>query len=353
VRAREAAGKGGLHVETRLRQLTYAREHTDHLVRHVRWKNWLNHTMADHLQDATLRCAKVNVNLKGIEEALRGSMQRPLTRARDRRVRKGVQAQACRSLAPTHLPCLEFKLRHKLDRWDMGVLPNHRVRRALKVIQSSKGQFNPRVTAALLRTWYNGWCTKRRFQHRKLEGDCIFACCKEAEDSVEHYSVCRALEQLAWKYLHIGRSSRNLQDRRAEFLLPQDAQPDFRDHNSLLGRRMLHMTVAYLTHCSSRHATTNKLGAWAEGAYAQALREVCRGDPHATRLMDTAWSTAESWFFTVAALVTKFFWRSHLLPVLARGWSGPIATTCAQGWVLEPLGSCSTHGHSHLLELPT
>jgi hypothetical protein len=73
----------------------------------------------------------------------------------------------------------------------------------------------------------------------------------------------------------------------------QNAQPDMRANDNLLGKRMLHLMAAYFTHCASRHSYANEHGAWAEGAYAHALLEVCRGDLNATRLMDTAWSAAE------------------------------------------------------------
>ena len=47
----------------------------------------------------------------------------------------------------------------------------------------------PRVSAAVLRTMWNGWTTARRFQQH---GKCLLCCghiC--SEDSVEHYAVCQ------------------------------------------------------------------------------------------------------------------------------------------------------------------
>ena len=57
----------------------------------------------------------------------------------------------------------------------------------------------PRVSAAVLRTFWNGWCTKRRFQQR---GPCLLGCTSfSAEDSIEHYECCPVTLDFAHRIL--------------------------------------------------------------------------------------------------------------------------------------------------------
>eukprot|EP00959_Pyramimonas_sp_CCMP1952_P054540 1140117-Pyramimonas_sp.AAC.1 len=54
----------------------------------------------------------------------------------------------------------------------------------------------PCVRAALLRTWFNGWCTGRRFQQQRA---CIFGCA--LDDSIEHYARCPVVRDFARRRL--------------------------------------------------------------------------------------------------------------------------------------------------------
>ena len=90
---------------------------------------------------------------------------------------------ACRSstriLAYRHL-------RRLLDRWNVHVLPGRRVARAIRHLRLLGCHCSPRVQAAYLRTIFNGWCTRRRFQG----GGCCRLGCGSSEDSIEHMAHC-------------------------------------------------------------------------------------------------------------------------------------------------------------------
>ena len=109
-------------------------------------------------------------------------------------------------------PALEHLLRKRWDkRWSrqltvaapMGTI----VRRASLCISRARVSLPPFLIAALFTTWFNGWCTARRFQQRRF---CAF--CASGEDSIEHLACCRSLKDLFRHHLRI--EHRNL----AEFL---------------------------------------------------------------------------------------------------------------------------------------
>ena len=57
----------------------------------------------------------------------------------------------------------------------------------------------PRVIVSVLRTWYNGWCTHRRFQQHK-KSSCCFGRTR-GPDSVEHYCTCARLHDFGNTWL--------------------------------------------------------------------------------------------------------------------------------------------------------
>ena len=81
------------------------------------------------------------------------------------------------------------RMRFKLERWNLCGFPGRTAERFVRALGCLKDNLPPRVCAAVLRTCWNGWCTKRRFQ--KL-GPCVFGCGAFLQaDSLEHYSGCQ------------------------------------------------------------------------------------------------------------------------------------------------------------------
>ncbi len=93
------------------------------------------------------------------------------------------------------------RMRHKLERWDLGGLPGTTANRCIRALQTLRNLVPPRVSAAVFRTMWNGWCTGRRFQS---QGSCCFQCgAFLQEDSVEHYGRCSAVVRFARDKLKI------------------------------------------------------------------------------------------------------------------------------------------------------
>ncbi len=82
----------------------------------------------------------------------------------------------------------------------MPLYPRHRARRALAVAACLRRLVPPRVVAVVIRTWYDGRCTQRRFQTRGSR--CLFGR-GSGEDSVQHYMRCPELHSSDVKGLRL------------------------------------------------------------------------------------------------------------------------------------------------------
>ena len=82
-----------------------------------------------------------------------------------------------------------------MDRLTTSLLPARLVDRVGLVTARLAVLVPPRVHSAVYRTWFNGWCTSRRFrtcmgQDRVRSSSCLFGCSQTAEDSIEHCVLC-------------------------------------------------------------------------------------------------------------------------------------------------------------------
>jgi len=118
--------------------------------------------------------------------------------------RKLLQRAASKQLLAHFKPHPLNRLRAKLDRWfeskgnmvgwALAGPPAHIVARVHKHMQKLPHLVAPRVCAAVLRSVFNGWCSRRRFQERDHPDNiCVLGCGGGAEDCIEHYCRCPAL----------------------------------------------------------------------------------------------------------------------------------------------------------------
>ncbi|CAK0860227.1 unnamed protein product [Prorocentrum cordatum] len=124
-----------------------------------------------------------------------GRDPRPVTLATWVRARRRLQASATTLLRRQHwLRAGHAQLSAKVRKWhDPGSLPGRRAERCRLVMQRLPQKTPPRVRAAVLRTWLNGWCAGRRFGARG--GRCAFGC-RLGDDDVRHYVCCPKL----WRF---------------------------------------------------------------------------------------------------------------------------------------------------------
>ena len=148
------------------------------------------------------------------------------------------QRIAKRELRKRNTDSLAVFTRRRLDRWQIPLLRGWRTRRAFEVAQRLNGMVPPRIIAAIIRTWFNGWCTARRFQRRDL---CIFGC--QSQDSIEHYCCCPVVADFGRRHLNLEQGEHPLE----QFLLLSGSLKHCRP--AKLACQSAWIAATYITHC--------------------------------------------------------------------------------------------------------
>ena len=246
---REALAEGGIRIQQLLRKIHNAeRDATGNasVIRLGRWRQWYTHSFAANLQEACHSLDRRGINIGNVEAGLAGDMQQPLTEARARRLRRGVQGAVVRSLHAAGPQPWHRRLRARLEIFKMPLLPGSRPVRALRTMERLPNSTPPRVRAAIIRTWLHGWCTERRFQNRNSQ--CMWGC-QYAQDDLLHYVDCRRLRDAAAQALQLpcladGASGTE------DFLL---LRPGADEPLARLAQKARRLAAAYLLHCRQRH----------------------------------------------------------------------------------------------------
>jgi hypothetical protein len=98
--------------------------------------------------------------------------------------RKEWQARAYNTLRDAHPDgALHMHLRKRLDRWNIHILPGHRISRATTALFELSRSAPPRMFAEVLRAMCNGWMASRRFQGN---GTYCFGCAQEDTMNIMH-----------------------------------------------------------------------------------------------------------------------------------------------------------------------
>ena len=122
---------------------------------------------------------------------------------------KEVRASIARKVAPYDI---EERIRVNTKRWKFQDPPRQVTMRLINNFRAAEKRLPPAVRATYLRALWNGIPTTRRM--RTCEGfkkvGCVFKCSERAEDSLEHYCRCPALQKA---FEHVtSRKVRNLDD---------------------------------------------------------------------------------------------------------------------------------------------
>ncbi|CAK0898422.1 unnamed protein product [Prorocentrum cordatum] len=179
----ENSAHGGLQLEVRAAQLRTAAALSRFPERFLLWATWFSTAIpaalcrnADELRAQSITTAKV--------EAAAAEGGRTFQAA----ARELIAAKARRDP--------HFRIRHKFERWQLPGAPRTAATRFEHNLQRLRGLVPPRVVAAVFSTGWNRWCTARRFQRRAATSNfCKLGCGGVAEDSIEHYTRCRAVRR--------------------------------------------------------------------------------------------------------------------------------------------------------------
>ena len=183
-------------------------------LRHRSWTQWYDHSPFFVLERARLEAQALGINLLGIWSELASAHSSP---------KRFFQNRVYRCLLARDGYMAEYRLREKLERWQVNATPiGTLTRRACNRLPKLLQLVSPRVGMAVFRAWWNGWCTARRIQDRTKR--CVFRCsCEFSEDSIEHYCCCPSVRDFAWCTLHLpARLSGSL----SSFLVLEPGLPD-------------------------------------------------------------------------------------------------------------------------------
>ena len=187
----ENISRGGLHLGSRRASLERFMADSDQcLKRQRRWAAWLRMGIVQSMANCRTELGLRNLSIESLKLKAAGCSEGETLEGDNnyKKMRRDFQ-RTVRSELSKLIPYEPIeRIRHKLDRWSLCGMPGRTAKNTLVVLRELRKRVPPRVSAALLRSMFNGWCTERRFQRH---GPCVFQCnefCQE--DIIEHYASC-------------------------------------------------------------------------------------------------------------------------------------------------------------------
>jgi len=273
--------------------ITYFRD-CEYPCRTVAWSRWYNSSYPVTLHsNESMLAERHGIRVGDILQKLAGCAPpwSPDVKLRQRRLlQSSVSKHFQNCIKPD--PC--NRLREKLDRWfecrgnqvgwGLQGPPAHIATRILRNLQRLHQLVAPKVCAAVFRTIFNGWCTHRRFDKRNHATNvCVLGCGGGAEDSIEHYCRCPALQTTLKNKLRISISN----ERALSFWVMDDsslAEKEFLICSALINYGGY---MAVNMYRNSGRASNNEV---AMNAIGQFITQSALGHPATARFLDNRWA---------------------------------------------------------------
>ena len=198
----EASANGGLRAKQRAADLETTLRTTDFWYRKACWRHWYENAIARTLTSSIAEFLQLTgISVQSVLRDLRAQQaaEEPSVRGT---IKSRFQKEVYLRLMHAKRPIGEDRFRKRLARWDLPGVPLHVARRSLRQLNEVSTMVPPRISAAILSTAWNRWCTSRRFQNA-TERNCLLGCVG-AEDSIEHYSRCAVVHNFASTFLRMS-----------------------------------------------------------------------------------------------------------------------------------------------------
>jgi hypothetical protein len=264
--------------------------------RQWRWKQWYDSSFPIALVRNVEHLRTLNIRLEDVLSDI-ANAPRPwdykIKAKQKQLLQKTVAARIKRSIAPDAVQ----RIRHKIDRsvdpennkpravsdtYKLGGPKQWIAARVTRNLQRLPDLVAPRVCGAVLRLLFNGWCTPRRFQKREsAENVCVLGC-STAEDSIEHYGCCPAIQETLKHKLKVAVPNR----RALSFWMLNEMS---RDDDELLICSALIVFAAYMATNHYRHTQRTSHGI-AKDALRQFLIQGVQGHSASTSFLDNRWA---------------------------------------------------------------
>ena len=193
-------GRQSLRTAATARSIEEARRTTTAWDLEWRWSSWFSGGPAQRLQQNMQDLQRSGINVSTAINYELGQAARPVTMQRWQRAHGQLQ-RAATAMLRQRLWHREgtWQVRRRIQKWPAPMAIGHRVRACSRVMKLLKKHTAPRIRAAVIRTWFDGWCTARRFGSSAA---CRFGC-RHGEDRVLHYLSCGRLWDFGRKHLQL------------------------------------------------------------------------------------------------------------------------------------------------------
>jgi len=225
----EAREGGGLDVEGKYSRLQAAKAASEagtlQSLTTVIWRSWFEYGVVPTLHKNNASCGARGVSAKEVIQCITKEIfeDDEINDFNVRSVKKSFQATASKRLLPPPMSMLAY-LEKRLKGWDTGVFPRAMAQRAERNLKRVSHLVPPKVVAAMLRSWFDGWCTQRRFSNSGSSCKCIWGCRCNKSDSLAHYTCCPVLADWGLKFLKISRKDSQEERRKESLLLHSELQ---------------------------------------------------------------------------------------------------------------------------------
>ena len=275
---------GGLHVTSRARALRQAVAASTKLGRRALWHAWIQQNPLFTLQQAVQQVTQQGFSPHNIMQGLAGQADRPWNQPTLKRIRARFQSTLTTRLRQASEYNPAFRMRHKMQRWQLPGPPAVMATRVLRRLNALKPLAAPRVSAAVLSTLWNRWTTGCRFQRQDI---CFLGCSPTAADSIEHYACCPIIRTAAQRFL--GLHMRPWLHALCDFMLATGPPSTPRPSRACLTRSAILLYAAHTTTNAAGHRAP-RTGAEALAMMQQAIAEGVRDHPRSQRIMAEPWA---------------------------------------------------------------
>ena len=282
----ENASHGGLKIRERACRLRHIINSSNRMDRRNLWDPWLKTDPLFVIQEARQYVDSKGLRLRpsSIRQTIAGNAGQPWSPAVLRRIRNRFQSTITTKLRQSDPYDPQHRVRHKLARWRLPDRPATNADRVLRRLQAIRTSVSPRVAAAVLRTIWNGWTTKRRFQR---EGSACFpGCSPNAVDCIEHYACCAIVRRAARQHLRI--QLRDWPYALTDFLMATGPPSAPHPTEGYIARSAIFLYAAYSATNAARHrppADSNGSSAMLH----QAIHEAARDNPTTLQILQRMW----------------------------------------------------------------
>ena len=275
---------GGLHVTSRARALRQTVAASTKLGRRALWHAWIQQNPLFPLQEAVQQVTQQGLSPRVIMQGLAGQADRPWNQPTLQRVRARFPSTLTARLRQASGYDPTFRMRQKLQRWQLPGPPAVVAARVLRRLHTLKPLVAPRMSAAVLSTLWNRWTTGRRFQRQDV---CVLGCSPAAADSIEHYACCPIIRTAARRFL--GLHMRPWPHALCDFMLTTGPPSAAHPSRACLTHSAILLYVAYNITNAARHKAP-RTGAEAVAMMQQAIAEGVRDHPRSQRIMAEPWA---------------------------------------------------------------